>query len=344
MKVIFSDMRTIDTGIKHGTLTVLCEGEPYEVTTYRVDGEYEDHRHPKSVTFTDSLIGDLSRRDFTMNAICYSERDGFVDMFSGIEDIKNRVIRAVGDPSVRFDEDALRILRAIRFAAVLGFEIEENTAKSAEEKAHLLASVSAERIYAEWKKLVGGDFAYEVILKYSSIISEFIFSEKIVLPEREAFLGASAPARQLSLFMLSLEDPAERFTEFSDRMKTDAKTKRLGAIALKNIDEPLKSETDARLLLIRLGIEAVRLLRELKAIRSEKEVISERELISVVESDYPLSLSALKIGGEDLKALGFSGKGIGAALERLLIMTARDEVKNEREALISAAKKLSNGI
>jgi len=340
MKRIFSDLRTVETGIKHGTLTVLLDGSSYEVTTYRVDGEYEDHRHPKSVVFTDSLLGDLSRRDFTMNAICYSERDGFVDMFSGIEDIRKGIIRAVGEPSVRFEEDALRILRAIRFASVLDFKIEESTARSAIEKAELLLSVSAERIYTEWKKLLSGVAAHKVISEYVKIISRFLFPEPIVVPDADAFSLASPQARQLSLFALSVEEPAKRFADFSVRMKTDSKTKRLGVAALENLTAPLSKAEDARLLIIKLGIEVTELISELKLLVGDKDALSPEKIREVSESGYPLSLSELKVGGEDVKALGFSGKDIGKVLEKLLIMTAADKVMNERDALLTAARKI----
>ena len=344
MKEIFSDMRTIETGIKHGTLSVIAEGMPYEVTTYRVDGEYENHRKPKSVTFSDSLSADLSRRDFTMNAICYSDRDGFIDEFSGREDIKNRIIRTVGEPGLRFEEDALRILRALRFAARLGFSIEEETEKALFSKAHLLRAVSVERIYTEWYKLLEGRYAYEVIDRYRDIISRFLFAEQIVLPERDRFDSARAEIRQLSLFALSRKDSYSAFSDFCDRMKTDAKTKREGAIALSNIGISLLTETDIRLALIKVGQGAVRDISALKEICSLNGAPEEAVINAVVSSDYPLSLSALAVGGEDMKAIGFFGKEIGDTLATLLLMTARDEVKNEREALLYAAEKIKNGI
>ena len=145
---------TIDTGIKHGTVTVMLHRVGYEVTTYRVDGEYEDARHPKEVTFTRSLKEDLCRRDFTINAMAYSERSGVVDLFGGCEDLENKVIRCVGEPSERFSEDALRMMRAVRFSAALGFEIEEKTAESIKELAPTLVKVSAERIRTELEKTV----------------------------------------------------------------------------------------------------------------------------------------------------------------------------------------------
>ncbi len=146
--------RTIDTGIRHGTVTVMCGKQGFEVTTYRIDGEYEDGRHPKQVSFTKSLKEDLARRDFTINAMAYNEEDGLIDRFGGADDLRQRVIRCVGDPGSRFDEDALRILRAFRFAAQLNFTIEEKTYAAAKEKAVHLSRISAERIQTELNKLL----------------------------------------------------------------------------------------------------------------------------------------------------------------------------------------------
>jgi len=146
-KALFA--KTFDTGIEHGTITVLLDGEGYEVTTYRIDGEYEDGRHPKEVTFTRSLEEDLLRRDFTINAMAYNYKDGLVDIFGGIDDIERKIIRCVGDAHARFSEDALRIMRGIRFAAQLGFEIEEKTRTGMKELASTLTKISAERIQVE---------------------------------------------------------------------------------------------------------------------------------------------------------------------------------------------------
>ncbi len=343
MKVIFSEQRTVETGIKHGTLTVIFDGEPYEVTTYRVDGEYEDHRRPKSVSFTDTLSGDLARRDFTMNAICYNEKDGFVDMFSGIEDIKRGIIRAVGEPSRRFEEDALRILRAIRFAAVLGFIVEKETKNSALSKAHLLSAVSAERIYTEWKKLLSGKAAYEVISEYSEILSRFLFEEKIILPKREMFDAAEAEERQLSIFYLSLQNAPERFSEFCDRMKTDAKTKRNGVVALSNVSQSLNTPKEVRLATVRLGREVVSLILKIKALLG-MEALPAHELGSVLSEGYPLTLSELCVNGDDMRSLGYEGREIGKALEGLLIASASGEVKNERAELLALGKEIHDGV
>ena len=152
IKQIFK--RTVDTGIQHGTVTVLLDKEGFEVTTYRVDGEYEDSRHPKEVLFTASLEEDLKRRDFTINAMAYNETDGLVDIFGGIADLQKGIIRCVGNPTERFMEDALRIMRAIRFSAQLGYEIEDNTKQAIKELAPTLSRISAERIQVELVKLM----------------------------------------------------------------------------------------------------------------------------------------------------------------------------------------------
>ncbi len=174
MLTVFQDKRVIATGLKHGTLTVLTQDGPVEITTYREDGDYKDHRHPDKVSFTKSLREDLARRDFTVNAIAYSPEGGYTDPFGGIEDLQNRCLRAVGDPHKRFEEDALRILRGIRFSSVLGFEIDPLTQEAMYAKKHLLSFVSAERIREEITKLLLGDYATQVLLRHHEILEAVI--------------------------------------------------------------------------------------------------------------------------------------------------------------------------
>lgn len=174
--------RTIDTGIEHGTVTIMMDHVGYEVTTYRVDGKYEDHRRPKEVTFTASLLEDLKRRDFTINAMAYNEQEGLVDIFGGAEDLRRGIIRCVGVPQERFDEDALRILRAVRFAAQLDFEIEAKTRQAIREKAEFLRDISAERIQVELTKLITSDHPERIIDAYELGITA------IVLPEFDTMM------------------------------------------------------------------------------------------------------------------------------------------------------------
>lgn len=169
--------RTIDTGIEHGTVTVMMDKTGYEVTTYRLDGRYEDHRRPSEVTFTASLTEDLKRRDFTINAMAYNDKEGIVDAFDGMGDLERGIIRCVGNPRERFDEDALRILRAVRFAAQLDFVIDEGTRQAIREKAGYLRDISAERIQAELTKLITSAHPEKLMEAYELGIT------KVVLPE-----------------------------------------------------------------------------------------------------------------------------------------------------------------
>ena len=169
--------RTIDTGLKHGTVTVLMDGEPFEITTYRVDGEYLDGRHPSEVTFTASLQEDLQRRDFTINAMAYSEKKGLQDLFGGLPDLEKGLIRAVGDPAKRFGEDALRIMRAVRFAAQLGYEVEADTVQAMKELAPTLSKISAERIAAELEKLLVSPHPEKLKMAYECGITAVILPE-----------------------------------------------------------------------------------------------------------------------------------------------------------------------
>lgn len=170
MQQVFAGWHVIETGLKHGTLTVLHSHEPYEVTTFRVDGEYTDHRHPDCVTFVADVREDLARRDFTVNAMAWSPQSGLVDAFGGQADLSARVIRCVGDPKKRFGEDALRILRAMRFASVYEFDIDPDTDRAIHALKHTLRSVAAERIRAELAKLLCGRGAGRIIRQYQDVL------------------------------------------------------------------------------------------------------------------------------------------------------------------------------
>lgn len=174
VKRIFVDFPVIDTGIKHGTVTILYNNLPIEITTYRIDGEYQDSRHPKEVKFTSSLKEDLSRRDFTINAMAYNNE--LIDYYGGRDDLKNKMLRAVGNPNKRFEEDALRILRGLRFASNLGFSIEEKTILAMRENKLLLKNISSERIQNELNAILLGDYVKDVMLDYYDIF-------EVILPE-----------------------------------------------------------------------------------------------------------------------------------------------------------------
>ena len=175
-KSVFADFRVIETGIAHGTVTVIIDEMTVEITTFRIETGYSDNRHPDRVDFTSRIEEDLSRRDFTVNAIAYSPFADFVDPYCGKEDIKKRIIRCVGEPDKRFGEDALRILRALRFSSVLDFEIDAETAESIHRNKHLLANISAERIFVEISKMLCGKSIKKILTDYSDVIF-FIFPE-----------------------------------------------------------------------------------------------------------------------------------------------------------------------
>ena len=174
VKRVFQNYRIIETGLKHGTVTVLFDGEPFEITTYRIESTYSDSRHPDGVVFTRSLTEDLARRDFTVNAIAYNPSVGIVDPFGGKTDIKKKILRCVGNPRERFSEDALRILRLVRFASVLGFDIEKETAEAAFCLKERLIHVSAERVQSELVKLLCGKSAGKILVEYCNILSAVI--------------------------------------------------------------------------------------------------------------------------------------------------------------------------
>lgn len=174
VKACFPDKRIIDTGLKHGTVTVVMGRIPYEVTSFRVDGDYSDNRRPDSVTFVRQLGADLARRDFTINAIAYNESKGIVDPYGGIDDLSREIINCVGDPNARFQEDALRILRALRFSSTYGFRIGEDTTKAIHDNVGLLRRISAERIQTELLKLLDGKNVLNVLLDFPDVITTII--------------------------------------------------------------------------------------------------------------------------------------------------------------------------
>lgn len=187
VKALF--LHTVDTGIAHGTVTVLIGRSAYEVTTYRIDGEYEDARHPKEVTYTSDLVEDLKRRDFTVNAMAYNDEAGLVDVFCGADDLKAGVIRCVGSPKERFGEDALRMLRAVRFAAQLGFAVERETAAAVSEYADSISRVSAERIQMEISKLLVSPYPEKLRLAYELGLT------KVFLPEFDRMMETPQHSR-----------------------------------------------------------------------------------------------------------------------------------------------------
>lgn len=174
IKKCFENFNTFDSGIKHGTISVVLDGEVFEVTTYRIDGTYSDNRRPDSVSFTSDITQDLARRDFTINAMVYNEQSGLIDPYGGRNDLSDKIIKCVGNPDFRFNEDALRIIRALRFASVYNFDIDDETAKSIHKNADLLNNIAVERISVELNKLLSGYGAEQILNNYRDVIAVFI--------------------------------------------------------------------------------------------------------------------------------------------------------------------------
>ena len=239
IEACFRTSRVIETGMKHGTVTVMKSGVPYEITTYRKDGAYTDHRRPDTVAFVNDLSEDLKRRDFTINAMAYSDRTGIIDIFGGMEDIDRRLVRAVGDPAERFDEDALRILRAVRFAAKLGYDIEEHTFNEAARLAPTLAKISAERIREELQKIIMSDHPERLRDAYRMGITAQVLKEWDIMMECEQ----NTPHHFLSVgehTIYALEDCVRSDADLSE---DDRKLLRL-AILLHDSGKPSMKTTD----------------------------------------------------------------------------------------------------
>ena len=337
IKGVFADFRTVDTGIRHGTVGIIVEGRVYETTTYRVDGEYLDSRHPESVSFTRNIEEDLARRDFTVNAIAYSPTHGICDPFGGRADLEKGIIRAVGDPDLRFSEDALRILRGLRFSATFGFEIEEKTAVAIREKAYLLKKVSAERIWVELRKTILAPHSYGVLKAYSEVFLSVMGGLKeLELPSEEAYASADLLSRLLSLFV---SEPGA-FDLFCQALKTDSHIRRLGGSILSSVG---KYDLTNGLSLIRalraLGEEAVRGLIKLEITLGNVKSDSLDLLDSLLTRGVCYRISDLAVSGGDIMTLGISGRDVGLALEKLLTAVIEGRVKNERDALVNLLRK-----
>ena len=339
-KAVFDGYRIIETGIKHGTVTLVLDGEPYEITTYRLDGDYKDNRHPDSVTFTSLLGEDLMRRDFTVNAMAYNPDTGITDLFGGRQDSADRLIRAVGDPYKRFDEDALRILRALRFAAVLDFEIESETAVAVRSRAHLLSSISKERIYTELKKLVMGVSALKILTEYADVIAPLTCGLLIEnVPKKELFDKSELQTRFAALFLLNSDSPSEHGYRVLTELKTDKLTRSGVSDTLrvyKDID--FKDETAVLRHLADYGAELTLSALKLGVLTEKFGEKEEALYLSALASGKPYAISQLAVRGNDIASLGVRGEKIGEALKKLLYTVIDGRVENEREALLAYLK------
>lgn len=315
--------KTVATGLKHGTVTVIIDSENIEVTTYRTDGTYTDSRHPENVNFVKNINEDLARRDFTINAMAYNDITGLIDLFGGQDDINNKILRTVGNPEKRFNEDALRILRLFRFSSQLGFQIEEHTLKTALKMADSLKNISRERIAAELFKALCSDYPTKInpllkigALEFCGIKSGEITDDLALLPKE----------RNIRFYKFAKQLNSEHIL-ITQQLKTDKKLSLICKEVDDIIDKQPISITDCKLLLKDYSAEAIKTMLILSG--KSDEIVT-----NTIHSGEPYQLSQLKINGDDLKKLGISGKSIGKTLDELLLFVIKHPEKNTKAELI----------
>lgn len=349
---VFSGRRIIETGIKHGTVTVIINGEPLEITTYRTDGEYLDGRHPESVTFSRRIEDDLSRRDFTINAMAYSPNRGLVDVFGGRDHIDEGVIACVGEPDKRFGEDGLRIMRALRFASSFGFSIEAATAASIHRNRALLSNISAERILAEYKRLIVGVGARDILTEYEDVMCA-VMPELAGHEDYVRAVGAVAKVRtDVNLRTAILLRRGENISALR-RLKPDGRMRDSVSRVLELVEGELFGEgvksTDLCISLRRMlrfcryddAYRAVDMARATGRL-APGEASNLTVILSEMEAaNECVTVRQLRVNGSDLIALGVNeGERIGEVLDSLLEDVITGRVRNDRGELLNRICKI----
>ena len=355
VKALFK--RTVDTGIKHGTVTIMIDKNGYEVTTYRIDGDYEDGRHPKSVEFSVSLEDDLQRRDFTINAMAYNNATGLVDEFKGIEDLNSKIIRCVGNPIDRFSEDALRMMRAIRFSAQLGFSIEDQTFAAIKELAVNINKVSRERIHVELNKTLLSDHPEYVMMMYETRLT------KQILPVIDGVLSGRRSMGTLTMLKLSPKELVLKYAALLNDVTPNEVSETLKDLKLDNYTiftvtklvecskliieekEPAVREAIHKygkdiILLIILHQETILKAKEvstgIKMTGGKNHIVVLKRLYQeIIDRGDCMSIKDLNVNGSDLMEFGLKGPQIGETLDELLHIVMENPKLNEKETLIA---------
>ena len=336
-----NEIKFVETGLKHGTITAIINHKPYEITTFRTDGEYSDYRHPESVSFVNDIKEDLSRRDFTVNAIAYNDSEGFVDLFGGREDIKRKVIKTVGEGNKRFQEDALRIMRALRFSSQLGFSIEEQTKEAVYSNKELLKNIAKERIFVELKKLLSGDNCSEVLSEYSDVI-------KVIIPEitmvnfQSISLAPKNDCIRLALLLMDCENPSAVLKRLRVSNEILNNVANLIEFAGSNTNDSVSIKRLLNILGEELFFDLIQLKKALLLSNNKDTAEPEKAAIEakrIIQSNEPYKISDLAVNGFGLKALGFEGKEISDTLEKLLDEVIKNPDLNKKEELILIANK-----
>ena len=339
IKNVFTKEAIYDNGIKHGTITVIIKSHPIEITTYRIDGEYFDGRHPESVYYTQSIYEDCKRRDFTINAICYHPKSGFLDFFDGMDDLNNKVIRCIDDPDKRFNEDALRIMRALRFSAQLEFSIEQNTKESIFKNKDLLHKISIERITDEFLKIIKCDNCSKIIQEYFEIFSLFIKELKTLndyqIEKTVSFLDNHiySTSTKIATLLYYLKDDALSIMEYL-KLPNTTKRKVMYLLEYENVDL-----TDRLTLKKTLSVseeyfnDLLEFTKIIDPSLNIKEIRTEANYI--LKNNEPIRLKQLHISGNDVVALGFKGHDISIILNDVLNQIMDGSVLNIKEDMIN---------
>ena len=350
---IFKDFKCIETGIEHGTVSVVIEDEIFEITTYRIEGEYKDHRRPDKVDFTDRLEEDLKRRDFTINAMAYNEKKGLIDLFGGKEDLNNKIIKTVGNPYDRFNEDGLRMIRAIRFSSKLNFTIEKETLKAIYDKSFIINNISLERITDEFTKIILSDkpenikYLFETkLLKHLNISNEDnigkltqFYNEIVILKKINKNLE-----KRLALLDYIVEKNNINCKSFCNELiysKKIIKNHNIILTLLKNIEIDHLNKVEIKKILS--GVDRNLLEEYLDISRiiydKEKKVDEIIDILSEIEENNECYIiKNLKVNGRDIMSLGYKNKEVGEVLNYLLEIVIEDYTLNKKDVLIKKIK------
>ena len=354
---IFANHQTLTTGLKHGTVTVFQDENPIEITTFRIDGEYSDNRHPSEVCFSDKLSEDLKRRDFTVNAMAFNPKQGITDLFGGMDDINSKIIRAVGNPKHRFTEDALRIMRALRFSAVLGFDIENQTAKAAFECRALLANIAKERITDEFAKTITAGTPAKILQEYFSVTADIFFTDlynstqatpdfEVInqVPQQLTHRLTVYLCRCASAMKVMPENLAKKFfsnMKFSNATSTETKV----LIRLVTGEAPA-DRISLRKIAMNYGISNLYSALCIKIVfhpHSKNLELAKQITEAMLAENDCCKIQNLSINGTDLiENFGLSGKEVGNALHALLLAVIEEKCQNKKDALLAYYKSTSN--
>ena len=349
MLEIFKDKKIVETGLQHGTITVVVNGEPYEITTYRIDGIYSDNRRPDTVTFTDKLVEDLRRRDFTINAMAYHPQEGLKDPFLGQQDLEKKIIKGVGNPKERFEEDALRMLRALRFSAQLGFSVEKETYLALQQQKKKIQYISVERIHQELEKILQAPYLEKMALLWESgllqeiapTLSEQLKQKGEIIIKQLQKADADRMIRWTILLQYMTAKQGELFLK---HMKFDNNTIKTVTTLLQHLkDDILPDDFMLRKKANEISLEQLKRLLRLQYLIEEKQSKkqAEKQLLEIEKRKDCITLKQLAVNGSDLIKQGTAqGKQVGKILCHLLEIVHRFPEKNQKQILLCYAEQM----